>query len=118
MPEKRKSAFLKATQEAQQPSQASEPLPTQQNTVSQLPRSTVTPLDSNTVIQPEPAQKTSTKAKPLKKMSFYLTEEQEEILDQLELAFRQQKRKINRNEIVRYLIDHYGTFEHVQELLK
>jgi hypothetical protein len=48
----------------------------------------------------------STSNGQLKKLSFYLTEKQEEKLDNLEIEFYlRHKRKVNRNEIVRLLID-------------
>jgi hypothetical protein len=78
MPAKRKSAFLQATQEAQQQIQEKE---------------TVTPSNSTTVKKQE-------------KISFYLTTDQADKLD--DLAHEHKKgtgKRINRNDIVRHLID-------------
>jgi len=107
MPEKRKSAFIRATQEAQTPS------PAQQTTV--------TPLNSGTVAHPNretvPQQELNTEQKKAKKkVSFYLDQEQEDKLDTLELQFRQHKKKINRNDIVRYLIDQCDSDQLLREL--
>lgn len=97
--EKRKSAFIRATQEAQ----TGTATPTTTDT------STVTPLQGDTVI-PSNGEKATTREvsvpKKDKKVTFYLTQEQEDKLDALEIEFRQRhKRKVNRNEIVRLLID-------------
>jgi len=97
MPEKRKSAYIKATQEAQQPQASTPSVPV--NTVTQLQSDTVTPQDTPTVQR-------SVEPKVDKKVTFYLNQSQVDKLDQLEIDFRQiYKRKVNRNEIVRFLID-------------
>jgi hypothetical protein len=91
MPEKRKSAFLRATQEAQ----ALTP------TVSPSVSNTVTPSNSETVEQHERPT-----AKKDEKITFYLTSSQANKLD--DLAYEHKKRtgrRINRNDIVRHLID-------------
>ncbi|MBA2393043.1 MAG: hypothetical protein H0V70_09895 [Ktedonobacteraceae bacterium] len=97
MPEKRQSAFIKATQAAQQA-----PTP--------APVNTVTPLEGDTVTKqarPTVQREASAEPKVDKKVTFYLTQSQVDKLDQLEIDFRQiHKRKVNRNEIVRFLIDH------------
>lgn len=79
MPAKRQSAFFRATQDAQ----------------------SVVPLDSETV-----KPRSDGKAKKEEKISFYLTHEQAGKLD--DLAYEYKKRtgkRVNRNDIVRYLID-------------
>lgn len=130
---KRKSAFFSATQEAQKQEQEDTVKPSSSDTVTQkdsetvsqpqgdtvLPSSSVTelPLSSDTVVpsQSETAiQQQSRKVKPLNsttvkkevKVSFYLTPEQEQKLD--DLAYEHKKRtgkRINRNDIVRHLVD-------------
>ena len=109
MAPKRKSAFFSATQEAQKVAEpentvkpsncetaipvTSESLPPSQ-AVEQPPSKGVTPLHSTTV-------------KKEMKVSFYLTPEQAEKLD--DLAYEHKKltgKRINRNDIVRHLIDH------------
>ena len=90
MAEKRKSAFLRATQEAQStaPTVTSSPIPT------------VTPFSGETVEQQE------RKAVQKDKVSFYLNPEQRKKLDTLTVEFWQQNgRMLNRNDIVRHLID-------------
>ncbi len=96
--EKRKSAFIRATQEAQA------------GTATTTTTNTVTPLQSETVVPSNreliPQREASAGPKKDKKVTFYLTQEQEDKLDALEIEFRQRhKRKVNRNEIVRLLID-------------
>jgi hypothetical protein len=99
-PQKRQSAFIKATQEAQAAAAASTSAPA--TTVTPLHRDNVEKQDSTTV----PQREASTGLKKDKKVSFYLTRDQEDKLDNLEIEFRQRyKQKINRNEIVRHLID-------------
>lgn len=107
MPEKRKSAFIRATQEAQAPS------PVQQTTVTPLDSETVTRPNRETVQQQEPS---TGQKRGKKKVSFYLDQEQEDKLDALELQFRQHKKKINRNDIVRYLIDRCDSDQLLREL--
>ena len=133
-PAKRKSAFFSATQEAQKQTELENTVkPSSSETVTQInsekvsqsqrdtvePSNSVTavPLSSDTVVpsQSETAiQQQSRKVKPLNsttvkkevKVSFYLTPEQEQKLD--DLAYEHKKRtgkRINRNDIVRHLVD-------------
>ena len=91
MATKRTSAYLKATQEAQQ----------KQPTVSPESSSTVTPLQRDTAL---PHSRKIDKKE--EKVTFYLTSGQADKLD--DLAYDHKKRtgkRINRNDIVRYLID-------------
>lgn len=137
MPEKRKSAFLRATQEAQTvpPSVSSTVVP--QDSLTKAPldsftetlrsRETVIPLDSSndTLLSRETDTPSSSSARtPLhgsnetasdretvtrkdKKTSIYLTAEQEDKLDDLAHQYKKTTGiRINRNHIVRYLIDH------------
>lgn len=119
---KRQSAFFRATQEAQTPPHS--------DTVQQVKSDTVVPPHSDTVQQTdivtssrsdtvtasllhrETVQQMSTVApshretKKDRKTSFYLTQEQTDKLD--DLAYEHKKRtgqRINRNDIVRHLID-------------
>jgi hypothetical protein len=64
------------------------------NTVSQYNGITVKPLDGNTV-------------KAVEKTSFYLRPDQVDKLDELVMAYKRRtgKRGVNRNDIVRHLID-------------
>jgi len=132
---KRKSAFFSATQEAQKqaeqenavkPSHSENVIQIDSKTVSEsqgdtLPPSssvTVVPLSSDTVETSQSetvTEQQSRKMKPLNsttvkkevKVSFYLTPEEEQKLD--DLAYEHKKRtgkRINRNDIVRHLIDH------------
>ncbi len=100
MPEKRKSAFIKATQEAQQAPSI---------ILATTSTNTATPLEGDIVTEqaiPNIQRETNTSPKKDKKVTFYLTQEQDDKLDTLEMEFRQRhKRKINRNDIIRYLID-------------
>ena len=116
MPAKRKSAFSAALREAQQQSsetvsqQSSETVPpSNRETVEQQSGETVplqyseTPerLYSNTVTQSH-----SKTVKKERKISFYLTPEQERKLDDLAYDFLQRTgKRINRNDIVRFLVD-------------
>ncbi len=98
MPEKRKSAFIRATQEAQT------------GTAANISTNTVTPLQGETVAHSNlvttPQREASTTPKKDKKVTLYLTQAQEDKLDGLEVEFYQRhKRKANRIEIIRYLID-------------
>ena len=91
---KRKSAYIQATQEAQK-----------QPTVVPESSSTVAPLESDTA-----TPHSSKAAKKEEKVTFYLTSEQADKLD--DLAHEHKKRtgkRINRNDIVRYLIDQCTT---------
>ncbi len=130
MPQKRKSAFNAALQEAQQhsetvPPQSSDTATTlHSDTVAQLERPTATQEESDTVspshsttVQEESRTELSPShgetVKPSKdqfsrKVSFYLTPEQEKKLDDLADDYRRQHegRRINRNDIVRHLINH------------
>ena len=113
MPPKRKSAFSAALQEAQQ---HGENLPPQSSdTVTTSHSDTVKPLERPTVLQKgseavSPSH--SETVKPPKdqfsrKVSFYLTSEQEKKLDDLADDYRRQHegKRINRNDIVRHLIN-------------
>lgn len=98
MPEKRKSAFIRATQEAQERAahQPETPLPTATD-------DTVAPSHRAPAATKAAGSTTERKTK----ISFYLSPEQEEKLGDLEVAlWTRYKRRINRNDIVRYLIDH------------
>ena len=101
MAAKRKSAYFAATEAAQKqqesetvsPSQSETVKPLDSNTVIQQSREAVKPLNGETVI-------------PFVKATFYLTPLQSEKLD--DMAYDHKKRtgqRINRNDIVRYLID-------------
>ncbi len=124
MPAKRKSAFSAALREAQQQhSDTVQPLDSE--TVQQQYRETVSPLDSETVGQQyseavplpygETAQHSDSNTvtqqhrktvKKERKISFYLTSEQERKLDDLAYDFLQHTgKRINRNDIVRFLVD-------------
>ena len=109
-PAKRKSAFFSATQEVQQkvePENTVRPLGS--DNVSELQSENVSPSHSETVQSPQPQIESQKPGKVKKdtKVSFYLTAEQEQKLD--DLAYEHKKRtgkRINRNDIVRHLIDH------------
>lgn len=95
MATKRTSAYLKATQEAQQKQPTV--LPENSSTVEPLQRDTALPHNSKA-------------AKKEEKVTFYLTSGQADKLD--DLAYDHKKRtgkRINRNDIVRYLIDQCTT---------
>jgi hypothetical protein len=101
---KRQSAFIRATQEAQRQATAT--------TAASAEETTVKPLDRNTVKHqsatsaPAPQHEIDTSTLKDKKVSFYLTKAQQEKLRDLETEFWQRYRQeINRNDIVRYLID-------------
>ena|SRR5579859_1102192 len=113
MAPKRQSAFLKATQEAQ--ANAAAAATTAANTVTPLHRDTVERQDSTTAPQREVSAGPKKDHKD-KKVSFYLTQGQEDKLDELEIQFRQRKQKINRNDIVRYLIDQCDVDDLLQRL--
>ena len=128
MPAKRTSAFSRALQEAQSNTVS----PQDSRTVSQLNSSTeespvtpshrqtvlgsetVTPFHSETV-QPshrssvQPLHRETEEDERVVKTSFYPTPHQLEKLDDLASAYnkryRRQRPRINRNDIVRYLID-------------
>ncbi len=99
----------------------------QGDTVERSSSVTAVPLSSDTVVpsQSETAiQQQSRKVKPLNsttvkkevKVSFYLTPEQEQKLD--DLAYEHKKRtgkRINRNDIVRHLVD-YCSIEDLQNI--
>jgi len=98
MPERRKSAYIRATQEAQTGTAAN----ASTNTVTPLQGETVAPSNRETT----PQRETSAGPKKDKKVTVYLTQAQEDKLDGLEVEFYQRhKRKVNRIEIIRYLID-------------
>ena len=132
---KRKSAFFSATQEAQKqveqentvkPSSSDIVLPIDSETVSQpkgdtlLPPSSVSglPFNSDTVASSQSETVTLQQSKEVKplystttkkesKTSIYFTPEEVNKLD--DLAYEYKKRtgkRINRNDIVRYLVDH------------
>ncbi len=129
MPPKRKSAFSAALQEAQQhgenlPSQSSDTVttshsdtvkPLERPTVSQKGSEAVSPSHGVTVQEEQdtkPSPSHSETVKPPKdqfsrKVSFYLTSEQEKKLDDLADDYRRQHegKRINRNDIVRHLIN-------------
>ena len=134
-PAKRKSAFFSATQEAQKQveqentvklSSSESVPPIDRETVSQPkgdtlpPSNSVTGLPSNSdTVEPSQSetaiQQQSRKVKPLNsttvkkeiKVSFYLTPEQEQKLDDLAYEHKKQTgKRINRNDIVRHLVDH------------
>jgi len=108
------------------PSQRETAIQTDSETVSERQESTVSPSSSVTALPSHSAtvetsqretvsQQQSREVKPLYsttvkkevKVSFYLTSEQEQKLD--DLAYEHKKRtgkRINRNDIVRHLIDH------------
>ena len=100
--------------------------PLDSNTVSQQQRDTLLPSHSETVVPlssdtVEPSQREtvplqqSRKVKPLNsltvkkevKVSFYLTPEQEQKLDDLTYEHKRRTgKRINRNDIIRHLLDH------------
>jgi hypothetical protein len=122
---KRKSAFSQAIEEAQRQSEtasqsASPETSTQQNsaTVPQFHRETATPQSnintasqqgSETVSQQERSKTVSqqdSETAYTEKISFYLTPEQADKLDDLAHAYKKRTHKrINRNHIVRHLIE-------------
>lgn len=94
----RKSAFSKVLKEQQDRETVKQP---NSETVTPLYSETEERLYSNTVIQ----QKGET-VEQFEKTSFYITSEQSEKLDDLALAHKKQTgQRINRNDIVRYLIN-------------
>lgn len=100
MPEKRKSAFIRATQEAQTGTS------TTTDTVTPSEGVTVEPSNLDSKLESAPHREASTEPKKDKKVTVYLTQAQEDKLDGLEVAFYQEhKRKVNRIQIIRYLID-------------
>lgn len=114
---KRQSAFFKATQEAQtQPhsetveqDKGETVVPLHSSPVSQEGSATVAQVHSSTDRQPHNEADiplSGGTARKDKKTSFYLTSEQIDKLD--DLAYEHKKRtgqRINRNDIVRFLID-------------
>lgn len=81
--------------EPQQPSSGKENTLLHRSTVVPQSRETVSPSHSNTVT----AQ--------LNKTSFYLTQEQLDKLDEIAFAYKRSTgKRINRNDIVRFLVDH------------
>lgn len=125
MPAKRKSAFSAVLREAQQHSETAKPLDS--DTVAQQSSSTVELLEgevvkqlhSETATQPSgdtvlplysetvrPLDRETVKMKKERKVSFYLTPEQEGKLYALEIEYYQRTgKRINRNDIVRFFID-------------
>jgi hypothetical protein len=112
-PAKRKSAFFSATQEVQKHVESENTVKlSDSDKVSESQSENVLPLHSETVQSPQPQIEPQKPQKPGKvkkdtKVSFYLTAEQEQKLD--DLAYEHKKRtgkRINRNDIVRHLIDH------------
>ncbi len=70
---------------------------------SPLHRSTVSPQPRETVKTPHRITVTA----ELNKTSFYLTQAQLDKLDELVYAYKRQTgKRINRNDIVRFLVDH------------
>ena len=117
MAPKRKSAFFSATQEAQKVAEQENTVkPSDSETAVPISSETLPPSNSITVEPSKPVEQPhskgvkplqSTSAKKEMKVSFYLTPEQAEKLD--DLAYEHKKRtgkRINRNGIVRHLIDH------------
>ncbi len=99
MSPKRKSAFSAVLREAQQDREAA----TQQSRSTEIPLEgeAVTPLHSETAERQHRGM-----VKKEEKVSFYLTHEQASKLDDLAHAYRKQAgKRINRNTIVRHLID-------------
>lgn len=93
MAAKRKSAYFAATEAAQKQQEGETVTPSYSETVERLYSNTVTQQERET-------------GKELEKTTFYLTLSQAEKLD--DLAHDHKKRtgqRINRNDIVRYLID-------------
>ncbi len=115
MATKRKSAYLQATQEAQQSQQTVTPesgstvKPFQSDTGTQQNSNTVEPFQSDTALTLQgntALPRSSRLEKKEEKVTFYLTSGQADKLD--DLAYEHKKRtgkRINRNNIVRYLID-------------
>ncbi len=108
-PAKRKSAFFSATQEVQQKVESENTAkPLGSDNVSAPQSENVSPPHSETVQPPQPQIEPQKQGKVKKdtKVSFYLTAEQEQKLD--DLAYEHKKRtgkRINRNDIVRHFID-------------
>jgi hypothetical protein len=110
-PAKRKSAFFSATQEAQkQAEQENTVKPSSSVTGLPLSSDTVAPSQSETVTLQQSKEVTplnSTTTKKESKTSIYFTPEEVNKLD--DLAYEHKKRtgkRINRNDIVRHLVDH------------
>jgi hypothetical protein len=93
MAAKRKSAYFAATEAAQKQQESETVIPSYSETEERLYGNTVTRQERETVEQFE-------------KTTFYLTPEQVEKLDDLAHDYKKQTgQRINRNDIVRYLID-------------
>ncbi len=98
---KRQSAYSRVLKEAQQQQSGETVSPSQGETEKPYYRETEERLYSNTVIQQERET-----VEQFEKTTFYLTAEQSEKLDDLAHDHKKQTgQKINRNDIVRYLID-------------
>jgi hypothetical protein len=98
---KRKSAYFAATQAAQQQQDSETVAPSQGETETPFYRETEERLYSNTVTQQERET-----GEQFEKTSFYITAEQSEKLDDLAHEHKKQTgQRINRNDIVRFLID-------------
>ncbi|SRR6266851_2365881 len=130
---KRVSAFDKALREAQGATVPPQDSDTAAPSHSALSTNTVQPQESYTAsssehsatVQPQEgdtvAHPQSDASSKLEKVTFYLTHEQVEKLDMLEFSWRREHRKrtrrrpINRNDIIRHLIDQC-TEEDIQHL--
>jgi len=130
---KRVSAFDKALKEAQGTTVQPQDSDTATPSHSALSTNTVQPQESYTAsssehsetVQPQEsytvAPSQSDASSKLEKVTFYLTHEQVEKLDMLEFSWRREHRKrtrrrpINRNDIIRHLIDQC-TEEDIQHL--
>lgn len=104
---KRQSAFSKALQEAQsrttvKPSNREEAIQSDSATVSPPSSTTVERLDSETATQSNSA----TTQRSLAKTSFYIRPDQADKLDDLAYHFKRQRgKRIDRQDIIRALID-------------
>jgi hypothetical protein len=84
-------------------SHSAQEAPSSQGSNTLLHRKTVSPQPRQTV---SPAHRSTVTAE-LNKTSFYLTQAQLDKLDELAYAYKRQTgKRINRNDIVRFLVDH------------
>lgn len=116
MPNKRESAFLRAQREAQQTSTyLPTPSVTAQNQAEVLPSQGENVQPSNgKVVRPSNGEA----VKKDRKITFYFTKEEADKLNDLETEFWIRfKRRVNRNDIVRYLVrqSHIDTLEELPE---
>ena len=101
MAAKRKSAYFAATEAAQKQQSSETVIPSSGETDTLQYRETAKQLYSNTV-----TRQGSKASEEFEKITFYLTAEQAEKLDDLAHDYKKQTgQRINRNDIVRYLID-------------